>query len=60
MCVCVRHVHVSVVACESKRGHGSPLELELQTVLSLLLRAHQTELDPLQEQYMVIITEPFL
>lgn len=51
---------MSVVACESRRGHGSPLELELQTVLSLLLRAHETELDPLQEQYMVIITEPFL
>lgn len=41
VCVCVRHV---VVICESRRGHGSPLELELQTVLSLLLREHQTEL----------------
>lgn len=49
-------VDVSAVPVEARRGHQMPLELELRVLVSC--RHWELNSSPLQEQYLLLITEP--
>ena len=60
VCECVSVcMYVSIVPMET-RSHQIPLELELQTAVSLLIRVPEIKLQSSEEQYTLLTTEPHL
>lgn len=55
----VRILHVSADVCGDQK-HQSPLDLQLQAVVSSLVRVLGTNSSVLQDQYMLPMIKPFL
>jgi hypothetical protein len=61
VCVCVcACVHVYVGAHGSQREVSDPIELKLQAVISCLKWMLKNHSDPLEEQQILLATEPSL